>query len=645
MKKLFYKLFFLLITCFILSCSNPSGGNSTDTLPEAPQVSVSFNKNSDLATGSMKNLTGKSGSTVSIPACSFTYSNYSFVSWNTKSDGSGTRYNPNDTYVLTNTDLVLYAQWKNLSSSEPEPNPEVNDSWDGAGYYIFTPYYWDEMFYIAKFDEDKNLLSKNYDNELSYVFFNTDKAFRCYKTDPIDFDSFKEKESKWKSIKKLTEAEIEESYSNALWFFNEKQLEENAIYYAEYEDWIYYFEFNGTSLKTSKPTKVYSTCGWYNESPKHEFIWRYDIEDKVVELLENHINFKKINDEDLPKEIYRAFRVEEDREAYYKYSYTSYDGSSVYTCYTRYYEAANTFIAVLEDQNKKYSYEFDSYEKFVAYKDFSIVKEDDLPLTIQNVFIKGNTEYYSYEDDNNIYYAAVRCTSRGLDFREMLRTIFGFDKSTREYFILDEYPASFFEYALNATGKIKCYTGIELESIDEKLFEMFTPYASEVYNFTNKDGNTVYASFNSFKYSYALIVKDNNGNAVYEPIKESSIVDWPQANLMDNFRKMETGGAEDEIDSLPDVIRYYVTDSYYNQFSKGTVFKFYVKDGYTYYANYLKGRYGSPYIAKSSDGTTFIKVEYNEINELSLPESFDEIVFLKDFEATDIDYSLIKDAE
>ena len=114
---------------------------------------------------------------------------------------------------------------------------------------------------------------------------------------------------------------------------------------------------------------------------------------------------------------------------------------------------------------------------------------------------------------------------------------------------------------------------------------------------------------------------------------------------MDNFRKMETGVAEDEIDSLPDVIRYYVTDSYHNQFSKGTVFKFYVKDGYTYYANYLRGRYGSPYIAKSSDGTTFIKVEYNEINELSLPESFDEIVFLKDFEATDIDYSLIKDAE
>lgn len=85
--------------------------------------------------------------------------------------------------------------------------------------------------------------------------------------------------------------------------------------------------------------------------------------------------------------------------------------------------------------------------------------------------------------------------------------------------------------------------------------------------------------------------------------------------------------------------------SYYNQFSKSKVFKFYVNDGYTYYANYLEGRNESPYIAKSSDGTTFIKVEYNEINELSLPESFDEIVFLKDFEATDIDYSLIKDAE
>ena len=38
-------------------------------------------------------------------------------------------------------------------------------------------------------------------------------------------------------------------------------------------------------------------------------------------------------------------------------------------------------------------------------------------------------------------------------------------------------------------------------------------------------------------------------------------------------------------------------------------------------------------------------MESVRLNELSLPESFDEIVFLKDFEATDIDYSLIKDAE
>jgi hypothetical protein len=39
----------------------------------------------------------------------------SFLSWNTKADGSGTSYAP-EASVVVNDDVILYAQWKDRSS-------------------------------------------------------------------------------------------------------------------------------------------------------------------------------------------------------------------------------------------------------------------------------------------------------------------------------------------------------------------------------------------------------------------------------------------------------------------------------------------------------------------------------------------------
>ena len=53
-----------------------------------------------------------------ISACGYSLPGYEFVSWNTSADGTGTTYEPNDTFTKlsdTNDDTVyLYAQWKKL---------------------------------------------------------------------------------------------------------------------------------------------------------------------------------------------------------------------------------------------------------------------------------------------------------------------------------------------------------------------------------------------------------------------------------------------------------------------------------------------------------------------------------------------------
>lgn len=52
---------------------------------------------------------------VLVPKCGFTYSGKTFVSWNTKKDGTGTTYMPGDKFYIS-SNITLYAIWKNSSS-------------------------------------------------------------------------------------------------------------------------------------------------------------------------------------------------------------------------------------------------------------------------------------------------------------------------------------------------------------------------------------------------------------------------------------------------------------------------------------------------------------------------------------------------
>ena len=71
---------------------------------------VSYNGNGSDG-GSTADQTKVSGTDLTLSACGFTKTRYRFVEWNTKADGTGTSYQPGDTYS-TNAALTLYAIWE-----------------------------------------------------------------------------------------------------------------------------------------------------------------------------------------------------------------------------------------------------------------------------------------------------------------------------------------------------------------------------------------------------------------------------------------------------------------------------------------------------------------------------------------------------
>ena len=72
--------------------------------------SISYNGNGNTG-GSTASQSKAYGSSISIRSNGFTRTNYSFINWNTASDGTGTTYTPGQTYS-TNANLTLYAIWK-----------------------------------------------------------------------------------------------------------------------------------------------------------------------------------------------------------------------------------------------------------------------------------------------------------------------------------------------------------------------------------------------------------------------------------------------------------------------------------------------------------------------------------------------------
>ena len=85
-----------------------------------PQLTVTYNPNGGL--GLVKTVSVQTNSNYTITDQGYTKNGYAFDSWNTRSDGLGTRYTNNQVIYLT-TSITLYAQWKVIQQLTVTYNP------------------------------------------------------------------------------------------------------------------------------------------------------------------------------------------------------------------------------------------------------------------------------------------------------------------------------------------------------------------------------------------------------------------------------------------------------------------------------------------------------------------------------------------
>ena len=98
------------ITLYAIWKANSSGGDTTT------KYTISYNANG--GSGAPGNQVKTHGSNLKLSSTKPTRSGFTFVNWNTKSNGSGTSYAPGSTYS-TNANLTLYAIWKTNASGGP----------------------------------------------------------------------------------------------------------------------------------------------------------------------------------------------------------------------------------------------------------------------------------------------------------------------------------------------------------------------------------------------------------------------------------------------------------------------------------------------------------------------------------------------
>ena len=79
------------------------------------QVKLTYDANG--GEGTIDSATGVAGESVTVAENVFTRNDYTFTGWNTQADGKGTAYKAGDSFILTDKDTVLYAQWSKNSGS------------------------------------------------------------------------------------------------------------------------------------------------------------------------------------------------------------------------------------------------------------------------------------------------------------------------------------------------------------------------------------------------------------------------------------------------------------------------------------------------------------------------------------------------
>lgn len=88
-----------------------TAGATVNLYAQWEPITYNVKYNANGGTGAPEDIVVSYGSTITINGNPFLRPGYTFVSWNTKLDGTGTSYNPGDSLALT-SDIALYAQWE-----------------------------------------------------------------------------------------------------------------------------------------------------------------------------------------------------------------------------------------------------------------------------------------------------------------------------------------------------------------------------------------------------------------------------------------------------------------------------------------------------------------------------------------------------
>ena len=106
---------------------------------------VDYNANGGTGSMDSQSFYPDDGESITIKSNAFSKSGYSFVNWNTSSDGSGTSYNAGAKY--SGNGISLYAQWKiNFSASSWAYAYSSSNVWKTT-YSGKTIYHWEEHIY------------------------------------------------------------------------------------------------------------------------------------------------------------------------------------------------------------------------------------------------------------------------------------------------------------------------------------------------------------------------------------------------------------------------------------------------------------------------------------------------------------------
>jgi len=129
-------------TNYVPGASYKIVGNVTLYAKWIPVYTVTFDKNSNDASGTVPSMqaTNDTNYIITLPdAYELSNGTYLFDSWNTKADGTGTKYNAGANYTVSGN-VTLYARW-HTAGTEANPIQLTADTWMDGNTYTATWYY------------------------------------------------------------------------------------------------------------------------------------------------------------------------------------------------------------------------------------------------------------------------------------------------------------------------------------------------------------------------------------------------------------------------------------------------------------------------------------------------------------------------